>query len=91
MALGALILVIINLVQGDNLMAVAWTVSFAYWMLNSYIGDNAEKIKLLEAKANKYDALVEEVRVLYEANRIDREHVKFLEQKIRILEETKDD
>lgn len=85
MALGALIFVIINMVQGDDLIAVAWSVSFIYWMLNSYIEYNAEKIKLLEAKAQKCDALAEEVRALYEANRIDREQMKLLEQKINQL------
>lgn len=85
MALGAIILVIINMVQGDDLMVVAWTVSFTYWMILSYVDYNAEKIKLLEAKAQKCDALAEEVSALYEANRIDREHMKLLEQKINQL------
>lgn len=66
MALGALILVIVNMVQGDDLMVVAWTVSFVYWMILSFVDYNAEKIKLLEAKAEKYDALVEKVDAIQE-------------------------
>lgn len=88
MALGAITLVIVNMIQGDELMAVAWTISFTYWMLNSYIDYNAEKIKLLEAKARKYDALEEEVaalRQLYETSD------KLTEQRLKRLEGKKDD
>lgn len=87
MALGALILVIINMVQGDNLMVVAWTISFTYWMLNSYIDYNAEKIKLLEKKQERDDKMYELVQELVNANKIDREYAKKLEARIKKLED----
>ena len=87
MALGALILVIINMVQGDNLMVVAWTISFTYWMLNSYIDYNAEKIKLLEKKQERDDNMYELVQELVNANKIDREYAKKLEARIEKLED----
>ena len=86
MALGALILVIINLVQGDNLMVVAWTVSFCYWMLNSYIGYNSERIRLLEADKKRNDAMYDLVQELLEANKIDREQAKQFEARLKKLE-----
>ena len=91
MALGALILVIINMVQGDNLMVVAWTISFTYWMLNSYIDYNAEKIKLLEKKQERDDKMYELVQELVNANKIDREYAKKLEARIEKLEDKEDD
>lgn len=84
MALGAIILVIVNMVQGDDLMVVAWTVSFTYWMILSYVDYNAEKIKLLEAKAEKYDALVKEVDALRE---LQKTSDKLTDQRLKKLEE----
>lgn len=66
MALLAVIAIIVNMVQGDELLTLAWAVSFAYWMLMSFIDFNSEKIRMLEAKAKKYDALVEKVDALQE-------------------------
>lgn len=65
-ALGALVLMIVNMVQNEKLLVVAWAVTFVYCLLESYSSYNAERIKLLEAKAKKYDALVEKVDALYE-------------------------
>jgi hypothetical protein len=42
---------------GDMLWGVAWTVSFVVWSLMSFIDYNDKRIKLLEKKAEKYDAL----------------------------------
>ena len=89
LALGALILVIINLVQGDNLMVVAWMVSFCYWMLNSYTEYNAERIKVLEADKKRNDAMYELVQELVHANKIDREQAKQFEDRLKKLEEKK--
>ena len=91
MALGALILVIINMVQGDDLMVVAWTVSFIYWMILSYVDYNAEKIKLLEKKQERDDTMYELVQELVNANKIDREYAKKLEARIEKLEDKEDD
>ena len=66
-------LAIANMVQGDDFMSLCWTVSTIVMILLSLIGHLAERIKLLEKKAEKYDALCEEVHALYEANTIDRE------------------
>lgn len=87
MALVAVILVIVNMVQGDELMVVAWAVSFTYWMILSYADYNAEKIKLLEAKAEKYDALCELVEELCKANEVDRDIAAVHDRKIKLLEE----
>ena len=87
MALGAIVVAIVNVIQGDGLMAVAWTVSFMYWVLNSYTDYNSERIKLLEKKAEKYDAMYELVQELLEANKIDRKLDKARDEKIKKLEE----
>lgn len=87
MALGAIILVIINMVQGDDLMVVAWTVSFTYWMILSYVDYNAEKIKLLEKKQERDDAMYDLVQELVLANKIDREQAKQFEERLKKLEE----
>ena len=56
---------------------------FVIWSFISFINYNQDRIELLEAKAKKYDALCEEVSALYEANRIDREYMHRLEQRIQ--------
>ena len=55
---------------------------FIIWSFISFINHNQDRIELLEKKAEKYDALCDEVSALYEANRIDREHMKLLEQRV---------
>lgn len=55
---------------------------FIIWSFISFINHNQDRIELLEKKAEKYDALCDEVSALYEANRIDRENAKRLEQRI---------
>lgn len=55
---------------------------FVIWSFISFINFNSDRIELLEKKAEKYDALCDEVSALYEANRIDRENTKRLEQRI---------
>ena len=82
-ALVCLVITIIYCVQDNELLAVAWTLSFVYWIMISYIQYNNDRIELLEKKAKKYDALCEEVSALYEANRIDREYMHRLEQRIQ--------
>lgn len=62
--------------------------SFIIWIFMSVIEYNSDRIELLEKKAEKYDALVDEVRALYEANRIDREHLQFMDIKINELRYT---
>lgn len=56
---------------------------FIIWSFISFINYNQDRIELLEKKAEKYDALCENVSALNEANRIDRENMKRLELQIR--------
>lgn len=74
----------------DEAMSARFTATryffcFLIWIFMSFIHFNSDRIELLKKKAEKYDALAEEVSALYEANRIDREHMKLLEQKINQL------
>lgn len=59
--------------------------SFIIWTFISFIDYNQERIELLEAKAEKYDALCEEVKALAEANKIDRQFAEQLSHKIDSL------
>ena len=65
--------------------ATGYFISFMIWFFCSIVEFNQDRIELLEKKAEKYDALAEEVSALYEANRIDREYMKLLEQNINQL------
>ena len=56
---------------------------FVIWSFISFINYNQDRIELLEARVKKYDALCEEVSALYEANKIDREYMHRLEQRIQ--------
>jgi Zn-dependent M32 family carboxypeptidase len=58
---------------------------FNGWFFQSVIEYNSDRIELLEKKAEKYDALCDNVTALNDANRIDREYIKLLEQKINQL------
>lgn len=69
-------------VMSDMFTAVCFVFSSFVWLLCSVVEYNHDRIELLEKKAEKYDALCEEVSALYEANRVDREHVKLLEMRI---------
>ena len=68
--------------MSNMLTASLHFIGFVIWSFISFINYNQDRIELLEKKAEKYDALCEEVSALYEANRIDREHMKLLEQRI---------
>lgn len=63
-------------------------IGFIVWIFQSVIEYNSDRIELLEKKAEKYDALVDEVHALYEANRIDREHMKLMDVMINDLRYT---
>jgi hypothetical protein len=49
----ALALAIINLVQGDDLVAVSWTLSFVTWIFIAKIGYNDERIAALEKEVEQ--------------------------------------
>ena len=70
-------------VMSNMLTAGLHFAGFVIWSFISFINHNQDRIELLEAKAKKYDALCEEVSALYEANRIDREYMHRLEQRIQ--------
>ena len=70
-------------VVSNMLTASLHFTGFVIWSFISFINYNQDRIELLEAKAKKYDALCEEVGALYEANRIDREYMHRLEQRIQ--------
>lgn len=78
----------------DEVMTNAITASLQFagsiiWSVISFIDYNQKCIELLEKKAEKYDALCNNVSALSEANRIDREYVKLLEARIKKLESQK--
>jgi hypothetical protein len=77
----------LDAMMSDMLTSIGYFFCFLIWMTISFIDFNSERIELLEKKAEKYDALCEEVHELYEANKLDREYQKRLDQKIKLLEE----
>ena len=72
---------------GDQLWGVSWTIAAVIWFLKSSIDYNEDRIKVLEKKAEKYDALCELVEALREANEVDRDIDAQRDQRIRLLEE----
>ena len=69
-------------VMSNMLTASLQFSGFLIWSFISFIDYNQARIELLEKKAEKYDALCENVSALNEANRVDREHMKLQEQRI---------
>lgn len=53
LALIAFVLAIIALVQGDDFMAMAWTVSFVYWVVSASTMYNNERITALEREVEQ--------------------------------------
>lgn len=51
--IAALALAIVNLVQGNALMAVAWTVSYVTWILTARDNYHEERIKALEKEVEQ--------------------------------------
>jgi Zn-dependent M32 family carboxypeptidase len=72
---------------GDQLWGVAWTLAAIVWFLMSFINYNEERIKLLEKKADKYDALCELVEELRKANEVDRDIDAQQDRRIKRLED----
>lgn len=76
---------------GDQFWGIAWTIAAVVWFLMSFINYNEERIKILEAKAKKYDALCELVEALREANEVDRDYIEEVDGRIdnivHVLEE----
>ena len=76
-----------NEVIGYLSSALGWIISALLWFLMTFIYHNEDRIKLLEKKAEKYDALCELVEELRKANEIDRDIDAQQDQRIRLLEE----
>lgn len=64
---------IYNYCTGNELWGIGWALAAVIWFLISFINYNEERIKVLEKKAEKYDALCELVEALRVANEVDRE------------------
>lgn len=69
-------------VMSNMLTASIHFAGFVIWSFISFINHNQDRIKLLEKKAEKYDALCEEVHALYKANKVDRQYTDHLNRKI---------
>lgn len=72
----------------DEAMSIIFTAtnyffSFLIWIFMSFISFNSDRIKLLEKKAEKYDALCELVEELRKSSNLDREHIEFMDAKIK--------
>ena len=74
---------------GNMVSAGIYFASFMLWSVISFIDYNTKCIQLLEKKQERDDAMYELVQELLEANKIDREHIKNLEARIKVLEGTK--
>lgn len=73
--------------MSNMLTASLHFIGFVIWSFISFINYNQDRIELLEEKAKKYDALCENVGALNDANKIDREYQKRLDQRIKTLED----
>ena len=56
--------------------------NFLIWFYASIIDYYNDRLEALEKKAEKYDALYEEVHALQEANKVDRQYADHLNRKI---------
>lgn len=67
--------------------ALCWFINSMFWFVASIIEYNCDRIKLLEKKAEKYDALCELVEELRKANEVDREIDAVQDRRIKRLED----
>lgn len=70
---------------GEYDMALLWLVGAVVWLMMSRVDYNDDRIRTLEKKAEKYDALCDLVEALREANRIDRDHLSLHDTKINCI------
>ncbi len=76
-------------VLSNIVSANIYFLGFIIWMIMSFIEHLQDRIELLEKKQERDDAMYNLVQELVNANKIDREHIKNLEAKIKVLEGTK--
>ena len=72
---------------GDELWGIVWAVAAMMWFIMSIINHIDEKIKLLEKKQERDDAMYDLVQELVLANKIDREIAKKYEARLKKLED----
>ena len=75
-----------NEVTGYMFSSVCWLISAGFWYFISLINYNDDRIKLLEKKQERDDAMYELVQELVNANKIDREIMKKYETRLKKLE-----
>lgn len=73
--------------RGDRVFSVLWLIAAATWLIMSRVDYNYDRIRYLEKKVEKYDALCDLVEALREANEIDRDRDEEQDKKIKLLEE----
>jgi hypothetical protein len=66
--------------------ALCWFINSMFWFVASIIEYNCDRIKLLEKKQERDDAMFELVQELLNANKIDRERATQLEARVKQLE-----
>jgi hypothetical protein len=72
---------------GDDVWGIGWTVAAMMWFLMSFINYIDDRVKLLEKKQERDDAMYELVQELVNANKIDREIMKKYEERLKKLED----
>ncbi len=78
-------LAVFYLCFGNVDTAIMWVISCCVWLGMSRIEYNDERIQLLEAKAEKYDALVDKVDALQELLETEHKYSDHLNRKIDSL------
>jgi nicotinamide riboside kinase len=88
--LGALVYTGISIYKfcsSDDVWGVAWMVVAVVWFLMSVINYVDDRLKLLEKKQERNDAMYELVQELLEANKIHREIMEKYEERLKKLED----
>ena len=87
----SLALSIYYLATENPLMGLGWFILATVWLLGSRIDYQEKRLKLLEEQSEKYDALVEKVDELHEANEILESKLRYLAKYINFSKEPTDD
>jgi predicted PurR-regulated permease PerM len=66
----------------NSFAALCYFLTAMIWLISSVIEYNSDRIKMLEKKAEKYDAMYDLVQELLEANKVDRQYTDHLNRKI---------
>ncbi len=74
-----------NEALGIMFASTGWLISFFVWLGLSIADWYGERIKMLEAKAKKYDALVEKVDALQELLETEQKYSDHLNRKLESL------